>query len=680
MKSRTHELQSTATSTNVVASKSRAQQQNSASAGPSSSSKTTSSTAPGGWLALSVASGNVGGLSDDGESDLVGNGSNNSGDTGKEDTATQTDDVVIVEANKTVLEQTTSKNPTKSKLPPWAKPWSKPAAPAVADPDSMSPSSVDNRQAPDVDEDKAINTGGASSGGGGGLDWISAAVDNGTSNLSHGPSASTTDTGGVPARATRGSSDQEKGGERGSLSWLAKAAAGSSDRPADTAGKSTTSIVATQGTATTDDDWLATAASRAARAYPSPSGRPSTETTAAGRRGSGGGWMAAAAGTQGLPLLDGHDGDGSVSDGVDTALLKKKGREQGNASAAQSVGAGGWMAKAILSGYLADTALSEDNADDEVASRAEPARQGKTIATQTDEVVRQAAAEPAKPKLPPWAKPWSAPAPATVSDPVSTPATGVDSVVGEGTGLNRRASYESSTSDTKEGRTTAGGGDGGIGGIDWVTQVTSEGPETTAQPDHDYTAVNGLDDLLAAALSGNSKLVTEAATATTASGPDRGVSKHNVRSNNSSCTCGSATKHSVKTTPASTAGHSGRPGGWLIAAVAPSGPASLIENDTEEDTYGNNSDIQGGGAGRVGVETATIGVQWEEEAGKTVLPASSTKSRLPPWAKPYVRPSTEVTGSDDGSEGNDSARVVMESNGIQCGESMLGGRLSEEPI
>ncbi|CAN0507708.1 unnamed protein product, partial [Ectocarpus sp. 12 AP-2014] len=288
MNSRTHELQSTATSTNVVASKRQAQQQNSSSSGTPSSSKTTSSTAPGGWLALSVASGNLGAISDDGESHLIGDGTIYSGDTDKEDTATQTDDVEIVEAKKSVSALATSTNPTKSKLPPWAKPWSKPAAPAVADPDLTSPSSADNRQAPDVDEDKAINTGGASSGGGGGLDWISAAVDNGTSNLSHGPSASTTDTGGVPARATSGSSDQEKGQEGGSLSWLAKAVAGSSDRPADTARKSTTSIVATQGTATTDDDWLATAASGAARAYPSPSRRPSTDTRAAGRRGSGG--------------------------------------------------------------------------------------------------------------------------------------------------------------------------------------------------------------------------------------------------------------------------------------------------------------------------------------------------------------------------------------------------------
>lgn len=140
---------------------------------------------------------------------------------------------------------------------------------------------------------------------------------------------------------------------------------------------------------------------------------------------------------------------GSVRDDVNSALHKKKCPEQGNASASQSGGAGGWMAKAVLSGYLGDTALSEDNAADDVASRAEPVRQGKTIATQTDEVVGQETSEPAKPKLPPWAKPWSAPNPATVSDPVSTPATGVDSVVGEGAGLNRPASYESSTSDTK---------------------------------------------------------------------------------------------------------------------------------------------------------------------------------------------------------------------------------------
>lgn len=212
--------------------------------------------------------------------------------------------------------------------------------------------------------------------------------------------------------------------------------------------------------------------------------------------------------------------------------------------------------------------------------------------------------------------------------------------------------------------------------------MTSEEPETTTQIDHDSTAVNSSDDVLAAALSGNSKLVTEAATSTTVGGRDRGLLKNNVRSNNSSCTCGRATKQSGKTTPATAAGHPGRPGAWLIAAVAPSGPASSpFENDNEQDTYGNDSDIQGGGARRVGVETATIGVQWEEEAGKTVDPASSTKSRLPPWAKPYIRPSTEeVVGRDDGSEGNDSARVVMESNGIQCGESMLGGRLSEEPI
>ncbi|CAB1112511.1 unnamed protein product [Ectocarpus sp. CCAP 1310/34] len=169
----------TAISTNLVASESRAQQRNSASSVPSSLSKITSSTAPGSWLALSIASGNLGGLSDDGESHLAGDRTNNGGDTGKEDTATQTDDVVIVEASTTVSEQTTSKNSTKSKLPPWAKPWSKPSAPAVAGPDSTSPSSIDNRQAPNVGEDKATDAGGSSSGGGGGLDWISAAVDNG---------------------------------------------------------------------------------------------------------------------------------------------------------------------------------------------------------------------------------------------------------------------------------------------------------------------------------------------------------------------------------------------------------------------------------------------------------------------------------------------------------------------
>lgn len=47
------------------------------------------------------------------------------------------------------------------------------------------------------------------------------------------------------------------------------------------------------------------------------------------------------------------------------------------------------------------------------------------------------------------------------------------------------------------------------------------------------------------------------------------------------------------------------------------------------------------------VSTATVGTQWEEDGGDGGLGASSsTKSRLPPWAKPYTPPPKAVASED----------------------------------
>lgn len=122
--------------------------------------------APEGWLATSIASGKLGNLGDDDETRKVALDS-------PKDTATQTDDVTITEA--TTVEETSDK--PKSKLPPWAKPWTPPTPAAAVDahPTLSSSTEKDDNEASSADRDSS-NTGGHSSGGSGGLDWINATV------------------------------------------------------------------------------------------------------------------------------------------------------------------------------------------------------------------------------------------------------------------------------------------------------------------------------------------------------------------------------------------------------------------------------------------------------------------------------------------------------------------------
>ena len=113
------------------------------------------------------------------------------------------------------------------------------------------------------------------------------------------------------------------------------------------------------------------------------------------------------------------------------------------------------------------------------------------------------------------------------------------------------------------------------------------------------------------------------------------------------------------------------------------------DSDTRGREGGAEREAFGGDGGkRVAVETVTIGVQWEEEEeekGGAVAgaPSSSTRGGLPPWAKPFSRsisPATEAVGHVDHSGSDTGERVTMESSGIQVGESVLGGRMSESAL
>lgn len=122
-----------------------------------------------------------------------------------------------------------------------------------------------------------------------------------------------------------------------------------------------------------------------------------------------------------------------------------------------------------------------------------------------------------------------------------------------------------------------------------------------------------------------------------------------------------------------------RPGGWLTAALA-SGDitgASSRDGDDEGREEGKvTGTYRGDGGKHVAVETVSVGVQWEEGESEAVgAPSSSTTGGLPPWAKPYARsvyPSIDAV-DDDGVTNETDGQVTMESSGIQCGESVLGG-------
>lgn len=219
------------------------------------------------------------------------------------------------------------------------------------------------------------------------------------------------------------------------------------------------------------------------------------------------------------------------------------------------------------------------------------------------------------------------------------------------------------------------GGDGGGGGnvLDWVAQLTAETPEPAAESEKVVDA-SGPVDLLAAALSGNSQMVADAATARFAArkSHDGGVSNHLVPGN------GSRNKHSAASssaTPKKKTVPAGQPGGWLTTG-GPSGATSLIDRMAEgEGTEEGTSDDDRGGSGkRAVVETATIGVQWEEGVeDAAAVPLASSSGRLPPWAKPYAPAAPKPKAAEEDASDDGLRVVAVASSGVQCGESVLGG-------
>lgn len=206
--------------------------------------------------------------------------------------------------------------------------------------------------------------------------------------------------------------------------------------------------------------------------------------------------------------------------------------------------------------------------------------------------------------------------------------------------------------------------------LDWVAQLTATKPEPTVELDEVVDA-SGPVDLLAAALSGNSQMVTEAATATstTRGSRDRGASNQRVPGNGSLRKSGPA--RSIGTTKQPVP--AGQPGGWLTTAGT-SVSTSLIDKMTGEETEeGMSDDDRGGGGRRAIVETATVGVQWEDMGGAVDVPISSPSGRLPPWAKPYAPACPTTDGVECGGSEDDLRVVAVVSSGIQCGESVLGG-------
>lgn len=230
--------------------------------------------------------------------------------------------------------------------------------------------------------------------------------------------------------------------------------------------------------------------------------------------------------------------------------------------------------------------------------------------------------------------------------------------------------------------TAVDGNDGGGssddgGGLGWIAQATSEKPTSTTPSDRQEGPVSSPlpVDLLAAALSGDSRIVEHVSSAT---GGNAGASNSRAMGGSSGS---SAVKQSGTTTNSTaTVRQPTRPGEWLTTALAPGncvGTSSTEDTDTEIREKGVE---RGDGKKRDAVETASIGVQWEEDGGTAAgAPSLNTTGGLPPWAKPYARhicPPTEAVEDDD-SRGEIGERVTMESSGIQCGESVLGGRISD---
>ena len=210
-----------------------------------------------------------------------------------------------------------------------------------------------------------------------------------------------------------------------------------------------------------------------------------------------------------------------------------------------------------------------------------------------------------------------------------------------------------------------GGGDGG--GLDWVAQVTSEKPPLAGSTAGHHESRAGSAppvDLLAAALSGNTELVEGAATSP---GPDRGPSSLRVIESINRGGSSAVKQLGAKPHPAVPA-----PGSWIIGGSVGTDPIGNSMKDRQHQEGRDNN--RGSDISRV-----DVGVQWEEWGGETGGASSPpSRSNLPPWAKPYSRPTCPAKNAvrdDNFNSSSDTDERVVEatSSSIQCGESVLGG-------
>eukprot|EP00752_Nemacystus_decipiens_P003979 g3644.t1 len=310
---------------------------------------------------------------------------------------------------------------------------------------------------------------------------------------------------------------------------------------------------------------------------------------------------------------------------------------------------GSWLTSAIASGKLGNPGN-----DDEICDVACDGANDAT--TQTDDVTITEATKveetPKKPKskLPPWAKPWTPPTPAAVADAEPTPSSSTD-----------KNDHQAPSVD-KDSANAGGPSSGGSGGLDWIGATVTGDEQRERSPSWLADAAAGKSDR---SPTSNAEVVT--AREESECGEDdwlAAAASERPRAN---------TLPSSR--PAQRSALESRPGGWMTAALASKG------RNKEGGGAGMEREKSRGDGGRhVAVETASVGVQWEEEGGAVAgAPSSSTRGGLPPWAKPYARsisPPSGAVGDDGGDVTETGEQVAMESSGIQCGESVLGGRVS----
>ena len=223
--------------------------------------------------------------------------------------------------------------------------------------------------------------------------------------------------------------------------------------------------------------------------------------------------------------------------------------------------------------------------------------------------------------------------------------------------------FSISTDDAESIAATGGGGGGGLG---WVAQVTSEKPSLAGSVGHHESRAGSAPpvDLLAAALSGNTELVEGASTSL---GPDRGPPSLRVIESSSRRGSSAIKQLGAKPHPAAPA-----PGSWITGGAVGASPIGNSMEDREDQE--GRDDNRGGDRSRV-----DVGVQWEEGGGETGgAPSPPPRSSLPPWAKPYSRPTCPAKnavrdGNFISSSDTDERAVEATSTSIQCGESVLGG-------